>query len=120
MSTVSWRYKLRLATGLPCGRSRAPAARWARSGLVDRNPRVHRAARAVASGDMAPINVTAGGILSTDEYQLTMAQLYFRSGLHERRARFEHFFREYPDYGEHQAGYCVAAGLHPLVEWLCS
>lgn len=69
---------------------------------------------------MAPKHVTAGGILSTDEYQLTMAQLYFRFGLHERLARFEHFFRSYPDYGEHQAGYCVAAGLHPFVEWLSS
>ena len=51
------------------------------------------------------------GILSTDAYQLTMAQLYLRAGLHERRVRFEHFFRSYPDYGDHQAGYCVAAGL---------
>ena len=58
-----------------------------------------------------------GGILSTDAYQLTMAQLYLRAGLHERRVRFEHFFRSYPDYGEHQAGYCVAAGLAPFVEW---
>ena len=47
-----------------------------------------------------------------------MAQLYFRAGLHERRARFEHFFRSYPDYGDHQAGYCIAAGLAPFVEWM--
>ena len=40
-----------------------------------------------------------------------MAQLYLRAGLHERPVRFEHFFRSYPDYGDHQAGYCVAAGL---------
>ena len=58
------------------------------------------------------------GILSTDAYQLTMAQLYFRLGLHERTVRFEHFFRSYPDYGDHQAGYCVAAGLAPFVEWV--
>jgi nicotinate phosphoribosyltransferase len=57
-------------------------------------------------------------MLSTDEYQLTMAQLYFRNGMHERHVRFEHFFRSNPDYGEHQAGYCVAAGLGPFVEWL--
>src|SRR6187549_437662 len=57
------------------------------------------------------------GILSTDEYQLTMAQLYFRAGLHERKVRFEHFFRSNPDYGDHQAGYCVAAGLAPFVDW---
>jgi nicotinate phosphoribosyltransferase len=60
------------------------------------------------------------GVLSTDQYQLTMAQLYFRAGLHDRRVRFEHFFRSYPDYGDHQAGYCVAAGLAPFVEWMTS
>lgn len=59
-------------------------------------------------------------MLSTDAYQLTMSQLYFRLGLHERRVRFEHFFRSYPDYGEHQAGYCVAAGLGPFAEWMSS
>ena len=56
----------------------------------------------------------AEGILFTDQYQLTMAQLYFLEGLHERRARFDYFFRSYPDYGRHQAGYCLFAGL----EWL--
>jgi nicotinate phosphoribosyltransferase len=56
------------------------------------------------------------GILSTDEYQLTMAQLYWRAGLHERTVRFEHFFRSYPDYGDHQAGYCITAGLAPFVD----
>jgi nicotinate phosphoribosyltransferase len=60
------------------------------------------------------------GVLSTDAYQLTMAQLYLRTGLHERPVRFEHFFRSYPDYGEHQAGYCVAAGLGPFAEWVTS
>jgi nicotinate phosphoribosyltransferase len=58
------------------------------------------------------------GILSTDAYQLTMAQLYVRAGLQDRPVRFEHFFRSYPDYGEHQAGYCVAAGLGPFAEWV--
>jgi nicotinate phosphoribosyltransferase len=57
------------------------------------------------------------GVLGTDAYQLTMAQLYLRAGLHERRVRFEHFFRSYPDYGDHQAGYCVAAGLGPFAGW---
>ena len=46
-----------------------------------------------------------------------MAQLYFRNGLHDRPVRFEHFFRSYPDYGDHQAGYCVAAGLGPFAQW---
>ena len=58
------------------------------------------------------------GILSTDAYQLTMAQVYWRHGLHDRRVRFEHFFRSYPDYGTHQAGYCVAAGLGPFARWM--
>ncbi|MCA9907057.1 MAG: nicotinate phosphoribosyltransferase, partial [Anaerolineae bacterium] len=61
---------------------------------------------------------TAEGILFTDFYQLTMAQLYFRYGMHERDAQFDHFFRSYPDYGTHQAGYCINAGLEWLVEWM--
>lgn len=61
---------------------------------------------------------TAEGILFTDQYQLSMAQLYFRAGLHERNAQFDHFFRRYPDYGLHEAGYCVSAGLEWLVDWM--
>lgn len=60
----------------------------------------------------------AEGILFTDMYQLTMAHLYFRMGLHERMAQFDHFFRSYPDYGAHKAGYCIAAGLEWLLEWM--
>ncbi len=66
---------------------------------------------------MPPANLRRG-VLSTDAYQLTMAQLYLRAGLHERRVRFEHFFRGYPDYGDHQAGYCVAAGIAPFAGWV--
>jgi len=62
--------------------------------------------------------LVAEGILYTDQYQLTMAQLYFRHGLHERQAEFEHFFRSYPDYGSHQAGYCINAGLAWLLDWM--
>jgi nicotinate phosphoribosyltransferase len=61
---------------------------------------------------------TAQGALFTDMYQLTMAQLYFRQGMHERPAQFEYFFRSYPDYGGHQAGYAVTAGLSWFLEWL--
>ncbi len=57
-------------------------------------------------------------ILYTDFYQLTMAQVYFRMGLHERPARFEHFFRSNPDYGAHKAGFCVAAGMADLLAWM--
>ncbi|GEM85511.1 nicotinate phosphoribosyltransferase [Meiothermus granaticius] len=58
------------------------------------------------------------GILLTDEYQLTMAQVYFRLGLHEKPALFEYFYRKNPDYGQHQAGYCIFAGLNPLLDWM--
>lgn len=58
------------------------------------------------------------GILFTDQYQLTMAQLFFSLGLHEKSAQFDHFFRNYPDYGSHQAGYCINAGLEWAVRWM--
>ncbi len=58
------------------------------------------------------------GFLLTDHYHLTSAQLYFRMGLHERPVQFDHFFRSYPNYGEHQAGYCITAGLDWLLDWM--
>lgn len=60
----------------------------------------------------------AEGILFTDMYQLTMAHVYYRMGLHEKLAQFDHFFRSYPDYGLHMAGYCVNAGLEWLLDWM--
>ena len=60
----------------------------------------------------------AEGILFTDQYQLTMAHLYYRMGLHEKHVQFDHFFRRYPDYGGHKAGYCVNAGLEWLLDWM--
>ncbi|MCB8947850.1 MAG: nicotinate phosphoribosyltransferase [Ardenticatenaceae bacterium] len=60
----------------------------------------------------------AEGILFTDMYQITMAHLYFRLGLHEKTAQFDHFFRSYPDYGAHKAGYCINAGLEWLIDWM--
>lgn len=60
----------------------------------------------------------AEGILYTDMYQITMAQLYYRYGLHKRRAQFDHFFRSYPNYGEHKAGFCINAGLDWLLDWM--
>jgi nicotinate phosphoribosyltransferase len=62
--------------------------------------------------------LTAEGILFTDQYQLTMAQLYFRTGLHEKTAQFDYFFRSYPNYGLHQAGYRINAGLEWLLDWM--
>jgi nicotinate phosphoribosyltransferase len=68
---------------------------------------------------MEPADRTvAEGILFTDQYQLTMAQLYYRMGLHEKQAQFDHFFRSCPEYGMHQAGYCVNAGLEWLLDWM--
>jgi nicotinate phosphoribosyltransferase len=61
---------------------------------------------------------TAEGILYTDQYQLTMAQLYYRLNLHEKQVQFDHFFRSYPDYTLHKAGYCVNAGLEWLLDWM--
>lgn len=61
---------------------------------------------------------TAEGILFTDQYQLTMAQLYYRMGVHEKPAQFDFFFRDYPDYGVHKAGYCIMAGLEWLTDWM--
>ncbi|MFW6011073.1 MAG: nicotinate phosphoribosyltransferase [Desulfosalsimonas sp.] len=60
------------------------------------------------------------GALYTDMYELTMAQLFYRMGMHEMNVHFEHFFRKYPDYGSHQAGYCINAGLEWFVDWLKS
>jgi nicotinate phosphoribosyltransferase len=60
----------------------------------------------------------AEGLLFTDQYHLTTAQLYFRTGLHERRGQFDYFFRRYPHYGDHQAGFCIFAGLEWLLDWM--
>ena len=60
----------------------------------------------------------AEGALLVDLYEITMAQVYFDQGIHETPALFEHFFRSYPDYGSHQAGYCVQAGLEGLLDWM--
>jgi nicotinate phosphoribosyltransferase len=59
-----------------------------------------------------------GGLLATDQYQLAMAQVYWKEGLADRDAQFDYFFRTYPDYGTHQAGYCVTAGLGWLLDWM--
>lgn len=60
----------------------------------------------------------AEGILFTDQYQLTMAQLYYRMDLHEKNVQFDHFFRDYPAYDGHKAGYCICAGLEWLLDWM--
>ncbi len=66
------------------------------------------------------VDAITQGILFTDQYQLTMAQVYFHMGLHNTPAQFDHFFRQYPDYGMHEAGYCVNAGLEWLLDWMAA
>ncbi len=63
-------------------------------------------------------HISAHGMLYTDMYQLTMAQVYYRMGLAQQGAQFDYFFRTYPDYGGHSAGYCINAGLGWMLEWM--
>lgn len=58
--------------------------------------------------------------LFTDSYQLVMAQLYVEDGIAHRTAQFDHLYRSNPDYGSHQAGFCVFAGLEPMLEWMAT
>ncbi|MBD3427049.1 MAG: nicotinate phosphoribosyltransferase [Candidatus Omnitrophica bacterium] len=58
------------------------------------------------------------GILYTDFYQLTMAQLYYSMGMHQMDVEFEYFFRNYPGYDSQPGGYCINAGLEWLLEWM--
>ena len=58
------------------------------------------------------------GPLFTDMYELTMAQVYVTQGISEQRAHFDYFFRSTPDYGTHQAGFGVFAGLDPFLSWV--
>ena len=41
-----------------------------------------------------------------------------KHGMADRTSQFDYFFRRYPDYGEHQAGYAVTAGLGWLLDWI--
>lgn len=52
--------------------------------------------------------------LLTDYYELTMGNGYFSSGLKDRTACFDFFFRSVPDGG----GFAIAAGLEKLIEYL--
>lgn len=63
---------------------------------------------------------TTRGPLFTDMYELAMAQVYVTQGISERQAQFDYFFRSNPNYGTHQAGFCVSAGLGPFLDWLGS
>ena len=57
------------------------------------------------------INYTAS---YTDQYQLTMSQVYFLKGHKDTNAVFDYFFRKLP----FDAGYAVFAGLDDLLNAL--
>lgn len=57
------------------------------------------------------INYTA---TYTDQYQLTMAQVYYQTGRYKNRAVFDYFFRKLPFDG----GYAVFCGLDTLLDIL--
>lgn len=48
----------------------------------------------------------------TDQYQITMSQVYFHKGLKDERAIFDYFFRDLPFGG----GYAVFAGLEDFLK----
>lgn len=52
--------------------------------------------------------------LLTDLYQMTMVAGYFLLGKKDQVACFDYFFRKIPDHG----GFCVAAGLEQLVDYI--
>ena len=52
--------------------------------------------------------------LMTDFYELTMAQTYFNSNKHEKKAYFDIFFRKNPFEG----GYAISGGLDNIIEYI--
>lgn len=58
------------------------------------------------------INLNKSIGLYTDHYELTMAQGYFLSGLHEKTASFDYFFRKNP----YNGGFVIFAGLSDLLD----
>ncbi|WP_236570427.1 nicotinate phosphoribosyltransferase, partial [Paenibacillus sp. An7] len=52
--------------------------------------------------------------LHTDRYQINMAEVYWKEGMHNRKAVFEVYFRKLP----FQNGYAVFAGLERVIRYL--
>ena len=52
--------------------------------------------------------------LLTDLYQLTMVGGYYLLGKKDQKANFDYFFRKIPEDG----GFCVAAGLEQLIDYI--
>jgi nicotinate phosphoribosyltransferase len=53
-------------------------------------------------------------VLHTDLYQINMTEVYWRDGIHNKRAVFELFFRKLP-FGN---GYAVFAGLEKVIQFI--
>jgi len=51
-------------------------------------------------------------ILLTDLYELTMMAAYYKAGIQNTSAVFEYIFRRLP----HNTGFCILAGLDPLLD----
>jgi len=52
--------------------------------------------------------------LHTDLYQINMMKTYWETGLHEKKAIFEAYFRKLP----FENGYAIFAGLERLVHYI--
>ena len=62
--------------------------------------------------------LTAKGILFTDAYQLSMAHLTFRMGMHKKVVQFDHYLRSTPGCDTHESGFCNNASLEWLLDWM--
>ena len=68
----------------------------------------------MARGKLQMARLSRNMTLDTDLYELTMVAGYRCLAMSGRRACFELFFRTIPD----QGGYCVFAGLAPLIDYI--
>ncbi len=74
--------------------------------------KIFDAAGKLKGGNMMVNNMTLS--LLTDFYELTMANGYLKSGLAEKTAYFDMFFRRIPDNG----GFAIIAGVEQLIAYL--
>ena len=59
-------------------------------------------------------NISRNLTMLFDYYEMTMANGYFQSGMKDKIAYFDVFFRKNPDNG----GYAIVAGLEQVVEYI--
>jgi nicotinate phosphoribosyltransferase len=60
------------------------------------------------------INMERNLTMLMDYYQLSMAALYFDTGMRDTKATFDLFFRKVPDHG----GYAVFSGLQSIIDYV--